>query len=117
MATSVVTDVVTDVLTDSVSSSVIDFSELAQLEPLSDDELTELALAADPDQPIDDDAIPLAQYQGEFGDLLPSWYMPAPAASGPRRRNAAVASVVTFSLLFINALGLCITYGRLEIPF
>jgi len=105
MATSLLTD------------SVIDPSELELLEPLSDDELTELALAADPDQPIDDDAIPLAQYQGEFGDLLPAWYMPAPAAGGSRRRNAAVASVVTFSLLFINALGLCITYGRLEIPF
>lgn len=103
----------TSVLTDSVT----DLSERALLEPLSDEELTALALAADPDQAIDDDAVPLAQYQADFGDLLPAWYMPAPAASGSRRRNAAVASVVTFSLLFINALGLCITYGRLEVPF
>jgi hypothetical protein len=103
--------------TSALTDSVIDLSELARLEPLSDDELTALALAADPDQAIDDDAVPLAQYQGEFGDLLPAWYMPAPATSGSRRRNAAVASVVTFSLLFINALGLCITYGRLEVPF
>jgi len=97
--------------------TVMDLSELALLDPLTDEELTELALAADPDQTIDDDAVPLAQYQGEYGDLLPAWYMPAPAAHGPRRRNSMVASVVIFSLLFINALGLCITYGRLEVPF
>jgi hypothetical protein len=94
-----------------------DGTELAELEPLTDEELTALALAADPDQAIDDDAVPLTQYQGEFGDLLPAWYMPAPAAHGARRHNAVVASVVIFSLLFINALGLCITYGRLEVPF
>ncbi len=88
------------------------------LDPLTDEELTALVLAADPDQAIDDDAIPLSAYQGEYGDLLPDWYMPAPSSGGARRRrNAVVASVVIFSLLFINALGLCITYGRLEVPF
>ena len=95
--------------------------ELDELPPLSDEELTAQALAADPDQPIDPEAIPLSAFRGEFGDLLPNWYMPAPSAAaltpGSRRRHAAVASVVIFSLLFINALGLCITYGRLEIPF
>src|SRR3954469_9369774 len=106
MATSVVTPVVTD------ESDLTDL-DWPSLEPLSDEELTALALAADPDQAIDDDAVPLPQHQGEFGDLLPAWYMPAPAASGSRRRNAVVASVVIFSMLFINALGLCITYGRL----
>lgn len=95
--------------------------EVDLLEPISDEELTALALAADPDQVIDDDAVPLAAYHGEFGDLLPDWYMPAPASGNGspsrRRGNAVVASVVISSLLFINALGLCITYGRLEIPF
>lgn len=98
-------------------TEMTDATELADFEPLTDEELTALALAADPDQGIDDDAVPLTQYQGEYGDLLPAWYMPAPAAHGARRRNAVVASVVIFSLLFINALGLCITYGRLEVPF
>ncbi|MCU1368223.1 MAG: hypothetical protein JWL72_4810 [Ilumatobacteraceae bacterium] len=91
------------------------------LEPITDEELTALALAADPDQTIDDDAVPLTAFQGEFGDILPDWYMPAPASisssRGRRRRNALVGSVIIFSLLFINALGLCITYGRLEVPF
>lgn len=86
--------------------------------PFTDDELTALALAADPDQAVDDDAVPFGVVHGEFGDLLPAWYMPAPITlHGSRRRNAIVATVVIASLLLINALGLCITYGRLEIPF
>ena len=100
---------------------VDDNGALDVLEPLTDEELTAFALAADPDQAIDDDAVPLSAYQGEFGDLLPDWYMPAPVSGGGsrgrRRRDAVIASVVIFSLLFINALGLCITYGRLEVPF
>jgi len=84
----------------------------------TDDELAEQALAADPDQAIADDAVPFQLAVAQYGDLLPSWYMPAPASGGrSRRRNALVASVIIGSLLFINALGLCITYGRLEIPF
>jgi hypothetical protein len=88
------------------------------LPPISDEELAELAMAAEPDPVIDDDAVPFAVLHGEFGDVLPAWYMPAPAsAGGSRRRNAIVATVVIGSLLFVNALGLCVTYGRLEIPF
>ena len=91
---------------------------LEDLPPISDDELTALALAADPDPVIDADAVPFAALHGEYGDLLPAWYMPAPStAGGSRRRNAMVATVVIASLLLVNALGLCITYGRLEIPF
>ena len=44
-----------------------------------DDELTALALAADPDQPIDPDARPFVMGDDARGPL-PSWYMPAPAA-------------------------------------
>lgn len=86
--------------------------------PISDEELTVLALAADPDPTIEADAVPFAVQHGEYGDLLPVWYMPPPAgAGGSRRRNAVIATVVIASLLLVNALGLCITYGRLEIPF
>ena len=91
---------------------------LEDLPPISDDELTSLALAADPDPVIHADAVPFAALHGEYGDLLPAWYMPAPCATGgSRRRNAMVATVVIASLLLVNALGLCVTYGRLEIPF
>ena len=50
-------------------------------------ELTALALSADPDGPLDHDAVPLAQYLGERAGLLPAWYMPAPMA----RTGQAVA--------------------------
>ncbi len=84
---------------------------------ISDEELTALALAADPERPIDPEALPMSAYRNEFPELLPDWYMPTPAAHCASRRKTAVVSVVVFSLLFINALGLCVTYGRLEIPF
>ena len=47
-------------------------------ELVSDEELTALALAADPDAPIEADAVPLAQYLGDHAGLLPDWYMPVP---------------------------------------
>ena len=60
-----------------VDGSVMDLSS-SLLEPLSDDELTALALAADPDRRSTTTRCRSPQYQGEFGDLLPAWYMPAP---------------------------------------
>jgi len=81
---------------------------------LSDEELAALALAADPDLEVGDDAVPIRPLDRPASDpLLPSWYMPAPAASvrarsGWRRR---VAVGVVSSLLLINAAGLCVTYG------
>jgi hypothetical protein len=82
---------------------------------LSDEDLTALALAADPDTPIADDAVPLSELTGTTTrGPLPEWYMPA--ASGGQlltgwRRVPPV--LVVGSLLAINACGLCITYGRL----
>ena len=81
---------------------------------LSDEELTALALAADPNPEVTDDAVPIRPLDRPMTDpLLPSWYMPAPAAStaahpGWRRR---VAVGVVSSILLVNAAGLCVTYG------
>ena len=42
-------------------------------------ELTRLALAADPDEPVPQDALPFEPAKaGSGGELLPDWYMPAP---------------------------------------
>ena len=82
-------------------------------EPVTLDELTRLALAADPDAPLPEDAVPLT---GRPDDgPLPAWYMPA--ASGRRRGRAGVAVtiVIVAALLLIVASGLCITYGQLTI--
>ncbi|MEY2424210.1 MAG: hypothetical protein QOI95_4277 [Acidimicrobiaceae bacterium] len=82
---------------------------------MTDDELTALALAADPDAPIDLDAIPLGDYLRSEDDdrLLPEWYMPAPMPGARRlrgwRRRVAILVIVAFVL--IDAYGLCSTYG------
>lgn len=85
------------------------------LDQISDDELTEQALAADPDTEVPDDAVCLWDLTGaEDAHLLPEWYMPSPMAGGRRlrgwRRRVAILIVVAF--LLIDAYGLCSTYGQ-----
>ncbi len=75
----------------------------------------ELALAADPEGPLDEDAVPWICSPDVNAGLLPVWYMPAASAGGPRIRGwrrAVILSVVV-ALLLIAASGLCSTYGRI----
>jgi hypothetical protein len=82
---------------------------------ITDDELTALALAADPDAPLAADAVPLADYLAEAFEPLPAWYMaPVMARHSGRRRQAVIAAVVG-AFLLIEAFGLCSTYG--QFPF
>lgn len=85
------------------------------LAPLTDDELTVLALAADPDIAIADDAVCLWDLteSGSVG-LLPEWYMPAPFAGRRRLRGwqRCVVLLIIASFLAIEAYGLCSTYGK-----
>jgi hypothetical protein len=85
---------------------------------MTDDELTELALAADPEAPLDDDAVSIFDLDPDRGpSLLPDWYMPSPSggiAAGPGWRRR-VALLVIGSFLAINAAGLCSTYGHVVI--
>jgi len=81
---------------------------------LTDDELAALALAADPDTVVGDDAICLTEALGAAGVLLPAWYMPGAVAGVHLKgwqRSVALAVVAAFLLL--TALGLCNTYGDL----
>jgi hypothetical protein len=80
---------------------------------VSDTELTELALAADPDQPIDADAVPWGPGHTTSAGLLPDWYMPSPMNRDHKLWHVAVVVVIISAFLLINALGLCITYGHL----
>jgi hypothetical protein len=83
----------------------------------TDEELSELALAADAEAGVADDAVPLGEFLlagGPGEELLPDWYMPAPAGAGRllqgwRRR---VVLLIVASFLLINAYGLCSTYGH-----
>ena len=56
-------------------------------ERFTDEELTVLALAADPDAPVPDDAVPFGSPDGLAVELLPSWYMPAPSLGHSRTRT------------------------------
>lgn len=83
---------------------------------VTDDELTALALAADPHDAFAVDAVPFGV---EAADdlLLPEWYMPL---SGPiRRTRPRAVAVVTIiaAMLLVNAAGLCVTYGLPEIAW
>ncbi len=82
----------------------------------TDAELTELALSADPDLEIDDDAVPFGP-ELVGASLLPSWYMPAPmSAGGPhRRRRAWVIGGIVAAMVIVNGFGLCVTYGIPEV--
>ena len=86
---------------------------------LTDEELTELALAAGPPEAgVADDAVPLSEWLGgkEWAgtdNLLPGWYMPPPMGTsrllqGGRRR---IVLLIVASFVLINAVGLCSTYG------
>ena len=81
--------------------------------PLTDAELDELALAADPNTPVGADAVCLWDLAGwDRGQLLPDWYMPAPMRGrSSSLRQRWVIGLVVASFLLINAFGLCSTYG------
>ena len=81
---------------------------------LTDDELATMALAADPDLPLTDDAVPLADPDAP-PTYLPPWYMPVARARRGTTWRRVVIAVVVLAFLLINVLGLCITYGRLEV--
>jgi len=84
---------------------------------ISDEELTALALAADPDAGVDDDAVPFGGGDGDGPDgLLPAWYMPAPRQRAGRSRRVVFA-VFIGALLLVNGAGLCVTYGLPELAF
>jgi hypothetical protein len=101
--------------------SAVDFETAArttfesQLEDgdFTDDELAVLALAADPDQEVDSEAVPLSGYEGQLYGPLPSWYMPAPVVRGRSGWRTAIVLGIVVSLLLIEALGLCVAYGQL----
>lgn len=88
-------------------------AEAVDAPPLTDEELTALALAADPDAPLPDDAVPFEPGEPGVGTGLPGWYMPAPARVVRTRGRVVAAIAVVAGLVVINALGLCITYGQL----
>ena len=81
-------------------------------QPFSDEELTALALAADPDAPLDDDAVAIID---DRFSTLPSWYMPAVASTQRGGWRTTVVGLLVVGFLFVAASGFCITYGILQV--
>jgi hypothetical protein len=84
---------------------------------VSDDELETLAMAADPDRPLDADAVPFAVPGDEPSGLLPDWYMPVATAPVRGRVRRVVVGGVVAGLLAVNAVGLCVTSGFVELAW
>lgn len=80
----------------------------------TDAELTELALAADPDAPIAEGAVPIGIHLAQLGSALPPWYMPPAASRGGRAWKAPFVIAVVSAFLLIDLMGLCNTYGILS---
>jgi hypothetical protein len=83
---------------------------------IGDEELAALALAADPDAPLDPLAVPIDLHPGGGDGALPDWYMAPVMArhSGSRFRRAVILTVIG-AFLLIEAFGLCSTFGQLPL--
>jgi hypothetical protein len=79
----------------------------------TDAELSILALAADPDQEPDADAVPLVDDTSDLYGPLPAWYMPPLRATRRTPLRTGIIILLIVSFLLIEALGLCVTYGQL----
>lgn len=84
-------------------------------EQFTDDDLARLALAADPDEPLAEDAVPVNVYLAGSVRALPEWYMAPVMARCTGRLGRAVILAIVGAFLLIEAFGLCSTYG--QIPF
>ena len=81
---------------------------------ISDDELTALALAADPDAPLADDAEPWVTGDGPAACCRRGTCR---RRRPRRRRHRAVVALIVGALLVVNGAGLCVTYGFPEIAW
>jgi hypothetical protein len=83
--------------------------------PFSDEELSALALAADPITALAEDAVAWSAVGTEPPGLLPNWYMPVPSYQLRGRLSRAVVITLIAGFLVIDAFGLCITSGFLSL--
>ncbi|MGB8196730.1 MAG: hypothetical protein WCF25_06965 [Acidimicrobiales bacterium] len=83
--------------------------------PFTDEELTALALAAEPITTLASDAVPWGGGDTRTPSLLPSWYMPSPSYHLRGRWTRAIVITLIVGFLVIDAFGLCITSGFLSL--
>ena len=85
-------------------------------EPFTDQELTDLALASDPNIEVSPDAVPIdelltSEDSRDADDLLPSWYMPAIAKGSLEGWRRRVVLLIVIAFAATTAYGVCTTYG------
>ena len=91
---------------------------------LDDAALDAEALAAAPEPEVPDDAVPFDGLRGDGphrlgggAELLPTWYMPVPRATGRTGWRIVAVAAIVGSFVLVNAVGLCVTYGWPEIAW
>jgi hypothetical protein len=82
--------------------------------PFTDEELTALALAAEPITSLPCDAVAWGGGDTRTPSLLPNWYMPSPSYHLRGRWTRAIVITLIVGFLIIDAFGLCITSGFLS---
>ena len=97
-------------MTGGAGSNVGGMEIVADDQLVTDAELTAEALAADPDAPLDEDAVPFDTSAATGMQLLPDWYMPAPSLRRSRGRVFVLATIAA-SLACGNVIGFCVTFG------
>lgn len=90
-------------------------SALDDTRPFSDEELSALALAAEPITKLDANAVPWGGGDARTPSLLPNWYMPSPSYQLRGRWTRAIVITLIVGFLVIDAFGLCITSGFLSL--
>jgi hypothetical protein len=94
-----------------VDSDLAAFSDLG----ITEEELADLAMAADANAPLSPDAVPVHVHLSQFSAALPLWYMPPVVRSAGGRWRRPVVLTVVAAFVLIDALGLCNTYGVLSL--
>ena len=82
----------------------------------TDAELTAFAIAADPDLPLGEDAVPMSIYLAQLPIALPDWYMPSVMVRGGKRWRIPIVLLIVAAFLIIEGMGLCNTFGQLTLP-
>jgi hypothetical protein len=86
-------------------------SDIDDALPFSDEELSALALAAEPITALDENAVAWGGGDSRKPSLLPNWYMPSPSYHLRGRWTRAIVITLIVGFLVIDAFGLCITSG------
>ncbi|MGH3600728.1 MAG: hypothetical protein ACRDQH_10690 [Pseudonocardiaceae bacterium] len=81
---------------------------------ISEAELTELAMSADPTVPLAADAVPLDLHGDESAGFVPSWYMPPVMLRTSKRWHRWAIAAIIVAFITIDMFGLCSTYGPLR---